>query len=111
MLLHPLGVASSPPLQPGEPITQAVSSVIEGVARACVGPLRSKLQLTLFGFDLIHHRAGSDRPHDHDTFFIVDINYFPSYKTMTGLPEKLIAICLKKRAQEAAATATAATAE
>jgi hypothetical protein len=122
MLLHAL--ADSPTHAAAVTPTAAslvVPAAVHAIARACAAELRRHLQLTLFGFDLIQacdtndpaHRSIDDVATSSSSsastpaaaaaaaaaadYFLIDINYFPSYKSLTDLPHKLITICLKQR--------------
>lgn len=116
--------ASSPVASPSSPLV--VPPDVLSVAHECVRQLRRQLQLTLFGFDLIRatHPASagsgltplgvsppslssfggsgsSSLLHSNGSgstrYFLIDINYFPSYKTLTGLTHKIITVCLKQQ--------------
>jgi hypothetical protein len=49
--------------------------------------LRDRLKLDLFGYDVIVHS-------DSGLFYVVDINYFPSYKNISQFPELLLSYLL-----------------
>lgn len=105
---------SSPP--------STVPPAIKQAASKCAAQLRQLLQLRLFGFDLIlqtPHAADSatsaasapsapssflpPAPTDTAPFppaprcFLIDVNYFPSYKSVDDLREKLLRFCAKHR--------------
>ena len=123
-------VAAADSSSDAPPPALTVPPDVLAVAHACVHQLRRQLQLTLFGFDLIRATApledasssSSDAaatpapgavaavaapvsapsllPSSSPRYFIIDINYFPSYKTLTGLTHKIIQVCLKKQQQQ-----------
>jgi inositol-1,3,4-trisphosphate 5/6-kinase/inositol-tetrakisphosphate 1-kinase len=49
--------------------------------------LRDRLKLDLFGYDVIIHSESG-------LFYVVDINYFPSYKNISQFPELLLSYLL-----------------
>lgn len=82
---------------------------VMAAAHACARQLRHSLQLSLFGFDLIRSSSAdppsavTSSPHDSAApgrCYLVDVNYFPSYKTLNDLPAKLIAICIARHHAE-----------
>lgn len=111
MVPHLLGAASSSVSVIGDGASRSellVSPAIDSVARSCAAALREKLGLTLFGFDLI--QAADDTPSNPSNgpsstspsspdarYFILDINYFPSYKNLPDLATKLITACLRRQ--------------
>ena len=124
MVLHPLGTTpphaaarvGSATTTPAAVASQthaersaiAVPPDVLAAAHACARQLRHCLQLSLFGFDLIRSSAdsapastgSSDGNTASGRCYLVDVNYFPSYKTLTDLPAKLIAICLARHHAE-----------
>jgi hypothetical protein len=72
---------------------------VMAAAQLCAQQLRERLQLSLFGFDLIRSADGPDGAPGR--CFLVDVNYFPSYKgTLNDLPAKLLSICVARHAAE-----------
>lgn len=63
----------------------------EAALRQLAAQLSARLQLSLFGFDLIVAEAASR------AVLVVDINYFPSYDGMPELPRLLAEHCLHAR--------------
>lgn len=55
----------------------------------CAKWLRTRLNLTLFGFDALKVRGSGQ-------ITIIDVNYFPSFKGIAGAQSSLHSVCLKK---------------
>jgi len=110
--LRPDGSVTPAPLnhaQPPPPPT-SVPAAVRHVAEQCASQLRRQLQLRLFGFDIIqqdstqvtkeseaHNQVASalSTGLDEPTFFLVDMNYFPSYKSIPDLTLRFLSLCVR----------------
>ena len=114
MTIHPLPTPSSssssstssmlsqPPLSSASSKSASSPSIpasVYSIACHCAEQLRQRLQLSLFGFDLIRHTPPSSTMSPaSDSYYIIDVNYFPSFKSVEQLDVKIINLCLRQHA-------------